>query len=103
MSSPTKRHLQGFTLLELLVSIALLGMVVGLVYTSFFQLSGATRGVQDMLSARQELRLLMKLVLDDLQAVRFLRRWAKEGAAKDRVSGLDVRQQLVQFHPECPA
>ena len=94
MSSPTKRHLQGFTLLELLVSIALLGMVVGLVYTSFFQLSGATRGVQDMLSARQELRLLMKLVLDDLQAVRFLRRWAKAGADQDRVSGLDVRQQL---------
>ena len=94
MSSPTKRHLQGFTLLELLVSIALLGMVVGLVYTSFFQLSGATRGVQDMLSARQELRLLMKLVLDDLQAVRFLRRWAKAGADQDRVSGLNVSQQL---------
>ena len=94
MSSPTKRHLQGFTLLELLVSIALLGMVVGLVYTAFFQLSGATRGVQDTLAARQELRLLMKMVLDDLQAVRFLKHWAEAGKDEDRVSGLDVSQQL---------
>lgn len=93
MPSP-KRHSRGFTLLELLVSIALLGMVVGLVYSAFFQLSGATRGVQDTLSARQELRLLMKMVLDDLQAVRFLKHWAEAGGDEGRVSGLDVSQQL---------
>ena len=112
MSNPIKRPLRGFTLLELLVSIALLGMVVGLVYTAFFQLSGATRGVQDTLSARQELRLLMKMVLDDLQAVRYLKHWAAAGKDKDRVSGLNVRQQqgpnnedsgILSMHAAVPA
>ena len=68
---------QGFSLLELLISIALLGLVMSLLYGAFFQISNSSLQVKSTLETRQELRLLMKMVLDDLQNVQFLKHFAE--------------------------
>ena len=74
-SKPLPRDLQhGFSLLELLVSLAILALLVTLLYGSFSQISRTTLSVEQSLRAREELRLLMKVVLDDLQAVQYLPR-----------------------------
>ena len=69
----------GFSLLELLISIALLGLVMSLLYGAFFQISNSSLQVKSTLETRQELRLLMKMVLDDLQNVQYLKRFAESG------------------------
>ena len=64
------RHLNfGFSILELLISVTLLGLVMSVLYAAFFQISNSSLKVQSTLDARQELRLLMKIVLDDLLKV----------------------------------
>jgi len=101
--------LPGFTLVELILSMALLGLVTALVYAAFFQTSQSARTVQATLSGRQELRLLMKMVLDDLQTVRYLRHWVDSG--KGRESGVVAEVVLgpenkeasrLSFHAEQP-
>ena len=59
---------KAFSLLELLVSITLLALVSALIYGAFFQVSNSSLKVKESLSQSQELRLLMKMVLDDLQS-----------------------------------
>ena len=58
---------KAFSLLELLVSITLLALVSALIYGAFFQVSNSSLKVKQSLSQSQELRLLMKMVPDDLQ------------------------------------
>ena len=71
------KHLNsGFSILELLISVTLLGIVMSVIYAAFFQISNSSLKVQSTLDARQELRLLMKIVLDDLQKVRYLKHFA---------------------------
>lgn len=77
----------GFTLLELLVSVTLLALVAALIYGAFFQISNSSLSVQSTLETRQELRLLMKMVLDDLQAVQYLRHYV-ENADDGRDTGI---------------
>ncbi|MBF0277623.1 MAG: prepilin-type N-terminal cleavage/methylation domain-containing protein [SAR324 cluster bacterium] len=62
----------GFSLLEVIIAIALLSVIMSLLYNAFFQISDSTKKVARSLEAGQELRLLMKIVLDDLQAVQYL-------------------------------
>ncbi len=69
MSVPSK---SGFTLLELLASIALLSFISMLIYRAVFQFSDGSERVLKILEARQELRLLGQIVLDDLQRVQYL-------------------------------
>ena len=74
----------GFTLLELMVALGLLSLIVTLLYSGFAQVSGNAGRVTKELEARQALRVLLKLVADDLQAAQYLPEWAKQ----DHPSGL---------------
>ncbi|HEX9842013.1 MAG TPA: prepilin-type N-terminal cleavage/methylation domain-containing protein [bacterium] len=68
----------GFTLIELLVSLVLLGLVMTLVYGAFGQISGPALALRDQLTEQQELRLLTRMIADDLQAAQWLDRfWSK--------------------------
>lgn len=62
--------------MELMVAITILGAIVSVVYAAFSQISNASIQVRQSMEIRQELRLLMKIVLDDLMAVRYLDKWA---------------------------
>lgn len=103
---------KGFSLLELLVAIALLSTLLILLYNAFFQISDSTQKVTESLKAEQELRLLMKIVLDDLQAVEYLGHWAAErdedivyhsGILSKRIPGPDETPvSFVQFHTASP-
>lgn len=83
----------GFTLIELIVSIALLSLVLTLVYGSFFQLSDGAQQLKERLSARQELRLLARLVADDLRAVQWLGQF--EGDSDTRLTGMVAELEFV--------
>ena len=54
--------------------MAILGLLVTLLYSSFSQISRTSLSVEKSLRGREELRLLMKVVLDDLQAMQYLSR-----------------------------
>lgn len=114
MSRPAERRRQGcrrrgFTLIELMVSIVLLGIVLTLVYSSFFQLSAGARSVERQLEARQEVRLLVKMLADDLRAVQWLKQYVAGNEARrtgivgdiDFVEGRDFSR--VDFHAAGPA
>lgn len=100
---------RGFTLVELVFSIVLLGLITALAYGAFFQASNSARSVQASLSGEQELRLLMKMVLDDLQATRYLTKWVEADEAHE--SGMVAEQELgpdnievsrISFHADRP-
>ena len=63
---------KGFSLLELLISVALLGLVMAIIYGGFFQIANFSSAVKSDLNSREQLRLLMKIVLDDLQNLQYL-------------------------------
>ncbi|HEX7928486.1 MAG TPA: prepilin-type N-terminal cleavage/methylation domain-containing protein [bacterium] len=62
----------GFTLIELLAALAILSLILALAYGSFFQISGAATSLKGELEEQQELRLLLKMIADDLQSARYL-------------------------------
>ena len=105
----------GFSLIELLVSISILSLVVSLLYGGFFQISNYSLDVQKSLEGRQELRLLMKMILDDLQAVKYLqnvvvrkersrRKSYETGIKAERIGGMNPQEQWSQisFHAAIP-
>ena len=97
------RHLNsGFSILELLISVILLGLVMSVLFAAFFQISNSSLKVQSTLDARQELRLLMKIVLDDLQKVRYLKHFAEsdQSESKQRETGLIADRILGPEDPE---
>lgn len=96
------RHLNsGFSILELLISLTLLGLVMSVIYAAFFQISNSSLKVQATLDARQELRLLMKIVLDDLQKVRYLKHFAEsnQSETQQRETGLIADRNLGPENP----
>jgi len=103
-SNPNKvRHLNsGFSILELLISVTLLGLVMSVLYAAFFQISNSSLKVQSSLDARQELRLLMKIVLDDLQKVRYLKHFAESDQSEtlQRDTGLIATRNLGPENPD---
>ena len=72
MANPAARRRHGFTLLELIIALTLLGTVLTLIYGSLYQLSTGAGSLRDSLTERQELRLLLKMITDDLQSARWL-------------------------------
>ena len=104
-------HVRGFTLIELVFSIVLLGLITALAYGAFFQASNSARSVQATLSGEQELRLLMKMVLDDLQSTRYLKQWVdaeprehESGLVAEQVLGPDnIEASRISFHTDRPS
>ena len=110
----TRFHLkagrEAFSLLELLVSVTLLGLVSALIYGAFFQVSNSSMSVKATLSLRQELRLLMKMVLDDLQAMQYLEHFVESKEKKDSgiiaetLSGPENSEvSRIDFHAAIPS
>ena len=75
---PKKESPRGFTLIELLVSLVLLSVVLVLVYGGFSQISEGARRQTFDLTEGQELRLLLRLVADDLQSAQWLEYYEKK-------------------------
>ena len=97
------RHLNsGFSILELLISVALMGLVMSVLYAAFFQVSNSSLKVQSTLDARQELRLLIKIVLDDLQNLRYLKHFADsdQNETQQRETGLIADLNLGPENPD---
>ena len=92
----------GFSLLELLISISLLGLMMTLLYAGFFQISNSSMKLKSSLEKRQELRLLMKMVLDDLQNIQYLTNFANAGQSlmPRNETGLIVEIAQGPINPE---
>ena len=75
---------------------------MSLLYGAFFQISNSSLQVKSTLETRQELRLLMKMVLDDLQNVQFLKHFAESGqsTSQQRESGMIAEIKLGPENPE---
>jgi prepilin-type N-terminal cleavage/methylation domain-containing protein len=99
----------GFTLVELMIAIVLLAIILTLLYTSFFQISTGTKRLQEQLAQQQEVRLLLKMIGDDLQAVQYFGGFVEDG--EGRKSGLVAEEHAegnekfsrVHFHAAIPA
>ena len=93
---------RGFSLLELLISVALLGLVMSLLYGAFFQISNSSLKVNATLESRQELRLLMKMVLDDLQSLKYLKHFAdsSQSTIQQRETGLIAESKYGPENPD---
>ena len=98
----TKHLNSGFSILELLISLTLLGLVMSLLYGAFFQISNSSLKVQSTLDTRQELRLLMKIVLDDLQKIRYLKHFADsdQSEIQQRETGLIADRNFGPKNPD---
>jgi len=100
---------RGFTLIELLVSLLLLGLVLTLVYGAFAQTSGPALAERDRLNEQQDLRLLLRMIVDDVQAAQWLARYRERGdqyltgiIAETRPEG-SKRFTRISFHAARPA
>ncbi len=100
---------RGFTLVELLVSLLLLSLVLALVFGAFAQISGRAVELRDALTEQQELRLLTRIVADDLRSAQWLDRfWAKgvgyaTGIVADTVFEDGREFTRIRFHAARPA
>ena len=106
-SSRAPSAVPAFTLLELMVALALLSIVLTLIYAAFSNISGNALRLTRELESRQNLRVLLKLVADDLQGAQYL----KNFASNERASGIDAqlaytedkRYTRINLHAAVPA
>ena len=91
-TSPGRLSPPGFTLIELIIAISLLGTILTLVYGSFGQIAGSARQEAQHLADKQELRLLLNMVASDLQAAQYLQEAVKLG----RASGFNAETQQLE-------
>ena len=104
----TKEQLSGFTLLELLVTLALFATIITLLLGSFVQLQNQDAKISDILKMRQEARILEKIIRHDFQSAVYLTEymWNKKAALDDRQSGIvsisneydNKNRDLVHMH-----
>lgn len=71
----------GFTLIELLLAMALLAVVVSLTYAAMFQVTSGARYLTDSYSEDQELRLLLRMLAQDLGSVQYLKNYVQASPA----------------------
>ena len=93
---------RGFSLIELLISVSLLGLVLILLYGAFSQISNLSIQVKSNLNSREQLRLIMKIVIDDLQKIQYLKYFA-ESEKKDasrRQTGMIAERITGPTNPE---
>ena len=97
----------GFTLLELVTAVLLLSLVMSLLFGALFQLTRGSSSLQQELEIRQELRVLLKRISEDLQALQYLPEAAKQnrpsGLFASRESSGDLRTSHVRFHAAVPS
>jgi len=102
--NPSKflKYNKGFSLLELIISVALIGLVMAIIYGGFFQIANFSSVVKSNLNSREELRLLMKIVLDDLQNIQYLKNFPETGLnpISRRETGLIVERILGSGNTE---
>ncbi|MCH9044795.1 MAG: prepilin-type N-terminal cleavage/methylation domain-containing protein [SAR324 cluster bacterium] len=100
---------RGFTLVELLVSLLLLSLVLALVFGAFAQISGRAVELRDALTEQQELRLLTRIVADDLRSAQWLKRFYDKGVGyatgivADTVFEDGREFTRIRFHAARPA
>ena len=85
-----KRYRYGFSLLELLTTLAIFAAIMTLLLNSIHQLSKQNEKVQDILSLRQESRILERIIKEDIIASVYLKRFMEKGSDNpdDRKSGI---------------
>ena len=71
------------TLVEMMIAVMLLGMVLTMVYASFFQISRHSSQLEAQLKERQVLRMLMRVISDDLASARWLGSYWSKGVGHD--------------------
>ncbi len=81
----------GFTLLELLLTLSIFAAIMGLLMNVFFQFSDQSTRFSSTLDLRQEARILELLLRQDLQSAVYLKSWAEksgEDEINNRRSGI---------------
>ena len=98
---------QGLTFIEVMVAVALLSLLLTMTYTAFFQISDGAMGIKEKLTQNQEMRLTLKLVMDDLLRARYL----EQLAAARQKTGIMAKQESqpegyftrIDFHAATPS
>jgi len=87
----------------------LLAIVLSLVYGAFAQISGPALAQRDRLTEQQELRLLLRMIADDVQSAQWLEQYRERGdlyrtgiVAETRPEGSE-RFTRIAFHATRPA
>ncbi|PCI29589.1 MAG: hypothetical protein COB67_03695 [SAR324 cluster bacterium] len=78
----------GFTLLELLITLTLFAAIMGVLLDTFFQFKQQNDRIESILTLRQEVRILEKILREDLQAAVYLKKFMSNPDRDDRKSGL---------------
>ena len=63
-----RRNTQGFTLLEILIAIAIFGMVIGLAYSSYNATFTITNSAEEHTETYAKARISMERIMDDLES-----------------------------------
>lgn len=97
MNKIAKDHLCGFTLLELLVTLSLFSAIMGFLMSTFFQFHQQSQRMESMLKLRQEVRILERIIRNDLQTVIYLTEFMKDAPNErdDRKSGILGLDEIV--------
>ena len=99
---------KGLTLLELLLTLAIFSAVIGLLLNSFSQLRKQNRQINSVLTLRQEMRILEKLLKEDISAAVYLKEFMAmaQHAQDGRKSGIvgisenygDLDADIIHMH-----
>jgi len=68
----------GFTLMELLIALSLFSAIAGILMSSFFQFNRQANRMESMLQLRQELRILERIIRNDIQSAIYLYEFMKD-------------------------
>jgi len=108
-----KEQINGFTLLELLVTLALFATIISLLLGSFVQLQDQDAEISDILKLRQEARILEKIIRRDFQSAVYLDEYMrlKPVLLDDRKSGIvsssneydNKNRDVVHMHVHKPS
>jgi len=83
MENPVKLVSKGFTMMELMVAMVIIGSIMTMIMSGFWQFSDQNSRVESILKLRQEMRILEKLIREDLQAAVYLEEFMGGGEKDD--------------------
>lgn len=78
MLNTKNRHSKGFTLMELLITLSLFSAIMGFLMSTFFQFQNQSDRYESILQLRQEIRILERIIRNDLQTIVYLDEFAKD-------------------------